>query len=219
MSYWSQFKKWLGAKCAGSGEFVPPSLRTRQASELNETDKYILDAIHTWVWSGFYSPEEVDQMIDDILEEDANEEMLRNAVEPEFNQKAEAEKLWPKITDCDLLNAAFHALDNQGVLCLHNAGYTMSDGHSDACEALSNHPKGRYLGYCFYHGQDLERAVANEGLTLAFDHVDGDVPDKLKVALTLKEELERAGFALEWDGTSNHRIHIPKFDWKRRYGS
>lgn len=38
---------------------------------MNETDEYILNAIKNWVWSGFYSPHEVDAMIDDILEGEA----------------------------------------------------------------------------------------------------------------------------------------------------
>ena len=156
-------------------------------------------------------------MIDDILDEDANEAMLRNAIAPEFTKKAEAEKKWPKITDCDRLNAAFAALDKRGVLCLHNSGFEMSDGHTEAFEVLSERPKDRYFGYCFYHGQDVESAMAGQGLMLAFNHVNSDVPDKLNVGLALKEELERDGFTLEWDGTSDQRINIPKFDWKRRY--
>ncbi len=59
--------------------------------------------------------------------------------------------------------------------------------------------------------------MAGQGLMRAFNHVNDDVPDKLKVGLALKEELERAGFVLEWDGTSSQRINVPKFDWKRRY--
>ena len=192
-------------------------IKQEMSSELSETDKYILGVIHKWVWSGFYSTEEVDLMIDDILDEDANEAMLRNAIAPEFTKKAEAEKKWPKITDCDRLNAAFAALDKRGVLCLHNSGFEMSDGHTEAFEVLSERPKDRYFGYCFYHGQDVESAMAGQGLMLAFNHVNSDVPDKLNVGLALKEELERDGFTLEWDGTSDQRINIPKFDWKRRY--
>ncbi len=185
-------------------------------TELNETDKYILDSIHAWVWSGFYSPEEVDQMIDDILEADAHEQMLRAAVTPEFAKKLQAEPTWPAVTDCDRLNIVFAALDSRGILCLQNAGYTMSDGHDEANEQLSKQPSGRYFGYCFYHGQDLERAVKGGGLMLAYDHVNGDVPDKIKVGSAVKEELERNGFVLDWNGTSENRINIPKFDWKRR---
>ncbi len=183
---------------------------------MSDTDKYIIKAIHIWVWSGFYTPEEADAMIDDILEDDANEEMLRAAVAPEFEKKQEAERSWPEITDCDRLDRVFAALDQRGVLCLHNAGYTMSDGHTDAAEVLAEEAKGRYFGYCFYHGQDVEHAVIGAGLMLAFDHVDGNVLDKLKVAEAMKEELEEAGFLLEWDGTPDMRINIPRFDWKRR---
>ena len=141
-------------------------------TELNRTDKYILDAIRKWVWSGFYSADDVNGMIDDILEEDANEQMLRAAVAPEFAKKREAEQGWPAVTDCDRLDVVFTALANRGVLCLHNAGYTMSDGHSDSFEALSEQPKGRYFGYCFYHGQDVERAIDGQHLMLAFDHIE-----------------------------------------------
>ncbi len=52
-------------------------------TEVNETDEYILNAIRQWVWSGFYNPGEVDFMIDDILEQNAHEKMLRSAVTPE----------------------------------------------------------------------------------------------------------------------------------------
>lgn len=43
---------------------------------MSDVNDYILDSIRTWVWSGFYSPDEVDLMIDDILEEGADEEMI-----------------------------------------------------------------------------------------------------------------------------------------------
>jgi hypothetical protein len=55
---------------------------------MSEADEYILNAIDNWVWSGFYSPDEADAMIDDILEDDADEAMLRAAVAPEFERKA-----------------------------------------------------------------------------------------------------------------------------------
>ena len=51
---------------------------------MSETDDYILQTIRTWVWSGFYSPDQVDEMIDDLLEDDSNETMLRAAIGPEF---------------------------------------------------------------------------------------------------------------------------------------
>ena len=155
-------------------------------------------------------------MIDDVLEEGADERFLRTTVEPEFEKKTEAEKRWPTETDCDRLDAAFKALDSRGVLALQNAGYTMSDGHESAYEGLSERGWDKYFGYCFYHGQDLERAIAGHGLLIAFDHVDGEVPEKLEVGKLVKAELERAGFRCDWNADTTKRISIPVFDWKRR---
>jgi hypothetical protein len=185
--------------------------------ELNETDQYILDTIRKAVWSGFYTPEEIDNIIDDILEEDAHEDYLRATVAPEFEKKREAETNWPGETDCDRLEQAFSALDKRNILCLHNAGYTISEGHQEVFEVLSDSPGHSYIGYCFYHGQDLERAVDGGGLMIAFDHIEGDVPDKIKIGVALKEELEKVGFKLDWDGTTEKRINIPEIEWKRRY--
>jgi hypothetical protein len=181
----------------------------------NETTQYILDSIHTWVWSGFYTAAEVDEMIDDILEEDADESLIRAAVRPEFEKKYAAEMTWPNTTDFDRLDGVFDKLDKRGIVCLHNAGYTMSDGRDDASEMIHRWP-GKYWGYCFYHGQDVERAVAGTGVMLAFSDLENKDEQMLKVALTIKEELELAGFNIEWNGSLDRRIDIPMFDWKKR---
>lgn len=61
----------------------------KQAPE--STDDFILGVIHKRVWGGFCSPEEVHAVVDEVLEPDADEEMLRAAVEQEFAKKQEAE--------------------------------------------------------------------------------------------------------------------------------
>lgn len=186
---------------------------------MNEVDQYILDTIKSHVWGGFDTPDDIQEVISDLLEEGADEKMLRESVNTEFMKKLEAEKSWPKVTDIDRLESVFLTLKTNGILCLHNAGYTMSDGHEDSNEALSSYPKDKFFGYCFYHGQDLERAVSGEGLMLAYDHVNGDVPEKIDVAQTIQKALKKAGFDVEWDGTTNQRLSIPKFDWKHRANS
>ena len=125
---------------------------------MNDTTRYVLDAIRSHVWSGFDSPADVDRVIDDLLEGDADEALLRAAVGPEFARKQAAEATWPPTTDCDRLDAAFTTLDAQGIIALQNTGYEMSDGLTEVAEAL--HRRGGREGvggYCFYHGQDLER--------------------------------------------------------------
>lgn len=179
-------------------------------------EQYILGQIRTWVWSGYYSPAEVYGRLGDILEDEVDEDRMCAAVEEEFEKKRAAEASWPLETDCDRLDAAFAALDCEGILALQNAGYTMSDGHEDAAEALSTAPPDKYFGYCFFHGQDLERAVAGDGLCIAFDHVRGDVPEKADVGQKVKQALEHVGFRVEWNGSASSRLNIPGIDWKRR---
>jgi hypothetical protein len=189
-----------------------------QASEivLNEVDQYIFEAIKTHVWSGFYTPGELQRIIDDLLEQGADEAWLRAAVLPEFERKAADEANWPAITDCNRLDAAFESLEEKRILALHNAGYAMSDGHEDAAAILEESGSHRYIGYCFYHGQDVERAISGGGLLIAFDHVYGEVPEKAGVGQAVQQALESQGLTTEWNGDAEMRINLPGFDWKRR---
>lgn len=183
---------------------------------MNDTDQYILDAIKTCVWSGFYDSDGVHEVIDDILEEDADEAMLRAAVDAEFAKKAAAEAAWPAETDCDRLDQAFDAMNASSIIALQNAGYTMSDGLDDVSEVLHERDRQDVKGYCFYHGQDLERAVAGDGLTLAFGDLKAEPAQKAAVGKMVKEIIESKGFVVDWDGDPESRLNIPNFDWKRR---
>lgn len=187
-----------------------------ESAVLSEVDQYIIDAIKTHVWSGFYNPNEVQRVIDDLLEPGADEAYLRAAVLPEFAKKADAEKVWPALTDCDRLDAAFESLEESGILALHNAGYSMSDGHEDAAAILEESAGAHFIGYCFYHGQDVERALTGGGLMIAFDHVQGDVPEKADIGGAVVTALKSQGLSPVWDGDPETRIELPAFSWKRR---
>lgn len=183
---------------------------------MNDTDKYILDAIRLCVWSGFYDADDVHQVIDDILEDDADEAMLRSAVASEFEKKTQAERSWPDETDCDRLDRVFDYLNTTGIIALQNAGYTMSDGLDDVGEELSRRGRDNVKGYCFYHGQDLDRAVLGQGLMLAFGDLDDDKAGKTEIGNLVRNAFESHGFRTEWSGDSESRINILNLDWKRR---
>ncbi len=186
---------------------------------MNESTKYIFDEIKTRVWSGFDTAEDVHQLIDDMLSddgEDVDEAILRAAVEPEFRQKLTAETTWPVKTDCDHLDTAFDSLNRIGIIALHNAGVTQSDGLSDVGEALRERGRSGITGYCFYHWQDIERAVQGLGLWLAFGDLDDNKTAKVDIGKVIKEMLERNALTVEWDGNPDTRLRIPVFDWKRR---
>lgn len=183
---------------------------------MNESTEYIMNAIRIWIWSGLYRPEEIQSMIGDLLEEDADEKLLRESVEPEFEKKLLAEKSWPAKTDCDRLDEAFEELNELGIVALHNAGMTQSDGLEDVGQEIDGMESNKVQGYCFYHGQDLERAVSGDGLMIAFGDLHEDLNKRIEIGNLIKQTLERKGLSVDWAGNPDTRLNISKFDWKRR---
>ncbi len=77
------------------------------------------------------------------------------------------------------------------MISLQNAGYTQSEGLEDVSEIWN---KGGahaspIIGYCFYHGQDLERAVNGEGLMLTFGDINGTDERGIEVGKIIAEVL------------------------------
>ena len=92
----------------------------------------------------------------------------------------------------------------------------MSDGLGDVGEVLEQRDRANVKGYCFYHSQDLDRAMSGGGLMLAFGDLDDDKHAKVEIGRIVKAALEAHGFAIEWNGDSETRLDIPSIDWKRR---
>lgn len=183
---------------------------------MNENENYIADAIHSWVWSGFYDAAGVNDMLDDIMEEDVDEEEMRSLINQKFYEKKKQERTWPAITDCDRLDAAFEELTSLSIIAIHNAGYTMSDGLDDVSEIHSRMPQGSCRGYCFYHGQDVERAVNGHGLSLAFGDMKDTDEGKTEIANIIGKTLQAHGLSFEWDADTNTRMNIPGIHWQRK---
>lgn len=184
---------------------------------MNETEQYIFDAIKSQVWSGFYDESDVHQLIDDIIEKDSDEKMLRECVRIEFSKKLIAEKSWPEQTTCDRLNSAFEAMRSENIAAIQNAGYTMSDGFTEVAEMLHQIGRDGVRGYCFYHGQDLARAVYGEGLMLAFGDLEDTLDGKIEIGKTVVDVMQVNGFSVEWDQDPEKRISTGPFEWQRRY--
>jgi predicted DNA-binding WGR domain protein len=180
--------------------------------------------IRVCVRSGFYTQEEiVTQFCEERYEPDElNADAVEAAVAKALAALREEQKSWPHPTDCDRLTQAFQALNAKGVIALENAGMTQSDGYDDTLETYEGtQDKSRIIGYCFYHGQDLERAVQGEGLYLAFGPIDPqkESTEGPRVGKIIVEELQRLGLQTKWNGTFKERILIEKLDWKRRITS
>ena len=189
---------------------------------MNEYEELIADRIRVWVWSGFHSLSDVLEMLEDCDEDneddedDVDKQMLEEYARSEFQAKREAEATWPPVTDCNRLDAAFDALNGMGIIALHNAGYTISDGISDVAEVLAESDRDKVKGYCFYHEQDVERAVNGHGLSLAYGDIADAATGSRAIGELVKAELVRRGFVVEWDGDEEQRIDLPRIVWQRR---
>jgi hypothetical protein len=184
------------------------------------TQEDILSWVRSLVWSGEYDEEEVALRIKDQLGEadEFDEAWLRKVITSENESKRKAEETWPKVTDFDRLDRAFTILEAQGIIALHRAGFTQSDG-LEAVEDAYNEVDGKdsdYAGHCFYTEQDQERALEGSGLYIGFGHLSGNDAKALKVGQILRAALEREGFNVEWDGTIKNRLFVKGFRWQRR---
>lgn len=187
---------------------------------LSETQKEVLHWIRTDVWSGEYDEDEVALIIEENLTEDdeIDAAWMREAIRREFAAKRKEEKTWPKVTDFDRLELAFLTLEQQGVIALHIAGFTQSDGLDDVVQTYheAGAEKPNYSGHCFYTTQDMERALDGGGLCIGFGHLSGDDDKGVDVGNRLRVALEQAGLEVSWDGTIRKRLYIEGFKWQRR---
>jgi hypothetical protein len=175
--------------------------------------------VHRYVRSGFYVADEIEQIVgEDVFSGRIGVATLRALIAQAFAQKRAEEATWPDVTDCDRIDAVFEKLEEQGVIALQNAGYTQSDGLSDVAEVYneSGAEESGFDGYCFYHGQDLEGVIESGELHLAFGAADGSDEKGVEVGHRIKRELERAGFAVEWNGSIKTRLLVTGIRWQRR---
>lgn len=185
------------------------------AATAAEIEAHIRKAIRFWVWSGYYDARAVEEMLPDVLEDGVDVDSMYAAIPVAFAAKANAENDWPEVTDCDLVDAAFAALEADGVCALQNTGHTQSDGLSDTREAAQARGAPRYQGFCFFHSQDIERALDGRGMYLAFGAFDRTGARTAEIGQRVVKGLTEAGLAVEWDGDERTRV-IPKIEWRRR---
>lgn len=184
------------------------------------TEADIRTWVHSYVWSGEYDQDEIVLLIEDQLGEDDEfeERWLRRVIRTEVTAKRKAEKTWPEVTDCDRLDRAFDALEGQGIIAIHRAGFTQSEGLYEV-EELYNEAGGKesnYAGHCFYTDQDQEGAINGGGLYIGFGHLSGSDAKGVEVGQLLRKALETEGLTVEWDGSIKTRIYLKGFRWQRR---
>lgn len=177
--------------------------------------------IASMVRSGFYDRERLIEVFTEEMDApgELNASDVASAIDEQFTAYEQEKLSYPATTDCDRLDVAFAKMNERGVIAIQNAGYTQSDGYDDVGEVYSQRPdKESVLGYCYYHGQDLERAINGDGLCFAFGPVDpaDEQTVGVDVGNIVREELENSGLSVDWDGTFEKRLSVPKLSWQKR---
>lgn len=190
--------------------------------ELVLFDSGLGQAVTAMVRSGFYSSEDILDFFRGIAHDDPDaglspdtvDDDVRKAITAAVHVLSEDAETWPEKTDNDRLQEAFQHLNNAGIRAVENHGYEASD-----CGELYREIQGdpQWRGYCFYHKQDLVRAVLDGDLALRFSAAI-DKPtdeDNRGIGRTIVDALHAYGLQPEWDGDPR-KIILVRLKWQRR---
>ena len=194
---------------------------------MTENEEFICESIFNQIRMGFLSISEIKENIieeikDNGFDKEMSEKWALEIIDKEYQKVISESENWESPTDTEKLIEAFDELCRNNIIALHNAGYTTSDGEYEVVEVERNLRENQITsdGYCFYHEQDLSRAVSleNPSLYIAFQKVDNsDNEVTLGVGRKVVKVLTKKGFEIEWNEDVNSKILIPNFKWQYIY--
>ena len=185
----------------------------------DELEEMIID----YIKAGFFSNDEILENCMEYIEEDYPDER-DNITEDDFLEIIEMlRKEFQNMGNQEnflKLDLAFTSLMKQGIVALHYAGYTQSDGFEECNEVATElHEKGeKVVGCCFYTEQDLGHILHGDSTLLYFSFGNYfETPTAEEVGQIIVDELKAAGFCVQWDGTAETKIGIKNFEWDKYY--
>ena len=174
-------------------------------SDLAEEIEYLIDLLTK---SGFYSVDDIIEILEDQFIE---EEIDFSEFDISLNDSSNHE--FSKLED------AFTQISKEGIVAIHNCGYDIEEGVSDAFELnvhlLNN--KFEAEGFCFYTFEDVEYAIFDGNLKITFGDFENDEKKALEIGKAVSKCLNDEGFTIIWDETVNNQIEINPFEWDKSY--
>jgi len=186
----------------------------------DELMKEITYEISILIDSRFYTPNEILEIIEEqFIDEEISLDEIENIVSAKYDEKIAREKKWIRPTDFDRLKECFNQLNKSNIIAVHNAGYTIDEGVQDSFEVF-HHLKAKDInpeGFCFYHFQDIERAIESELLNIAFGDFENSEKKALEIGKKIADILKNNGFLVSWNEDVNTRIEINPFKWEKLF--
>lgn len=173
--------------------------------------------IQLLIKSGFYSDDEILEIIDDeFIEENISKDILSKLF---FENKENIGAIDVDSEDFINLKNAFLDLTKENIISIHNAGYDIEEGIQDSFELFVHLRNNKYspIGFCFYSFEDIEEAIEENNLSIAFGDFEYDEEKGLEIAKTVGNVLKSYGFKINWNESVDERIEIKGFNWKKHF--
>lgn len=188
-----------------------------------ETLAWLRSQIERDVAAGFYDEDEILRSAAASFEDELDAKLLRSHAQ-QYLREALArhnaeQREWPEHTDCDRLDAAFDALESDGVIARQHFSCCGTCGSSEIWDEVAAAAEAGMpaRGYAFYHMQDTEAATECGGLYLNYGACEDGEAAALAIAREIVARIEEHGLKTDWDGRWETRIGV-EIDWKRRRG-
>lgn len=197
---------------------LPSSIRAEGPLERQDRD-FVMKTLRMMVWAGFDTRKDIlAAALGGLTEgEDAPHEAklwIAAQLDQMIAEKKSAETAWPALVEYDRLEAAFDALNDQGVVAAPAAGYSLDEARAEAWAdyADAKGPARAKPGVAFYALADVESALDGGPFRVSTQvAVRGDEED---LAARVARALSAAGFSVVSEGGG--RLRLRDFVWRKR---
>ena len=155
--------------------------------------------------SGFFNREDIIEILEEqFIEEDID----FSNIEISFSQKDNS--------NFKVLENAFIKLSGENIIAIHNCGYDIEEGVTDAFELFVHLKNNKYdpVGFCFYTFEDVEEAIENNNLKITFGDFENNTDKALEIGKIVFSTLKESNFDVNWDETVNNQIEI-SIEWDK----
>lgn len=149
--------------------------------------------------SGFFNKEDIIEILEEqFIEEDID----FSNIEISFNHQDNS--------NFKLLEEVFIKLASKNIVAIHNCGYDIEEGVTDAFELFVHLKNNKYnpIGFCFYTFEDVEEAIEESKLKITFGDFENNPTKALEIGKIVFNTLKEANFTVNWDETINNQIEI-----------
>ncbi len=218
------WQRLFGRRDAAGGPGIvldTPAAESLSEDSRGEAIAELTEAIRAGISAGFRPRSEILESAVERVEDQLGPALARRESERLWSVLV-AEHLasqvgWPKVTDCDRLDAAFAALEIRGVIARQNFTCCGTCGSAEIGDEIDEARRNGLPadGYTFFHQQDTDHAVDGHGLYLNFGACVEGEQAALAIGRGVVAEFERQGLTPHWNGSWQQRIYVP-IVWQKR---